>query len=74
MKDAAESGPSVAGGADRSVLVSTAFGRNDFARRGTHLQIRAKLYVFRMHLKSAWFAGSVNEPIEVTIKVVGGRS
>ena|SRR5258707_976493 len=38
------------------------------------LQIRAKLYVFRMRLKSASFAGSVNEPIDVTQKVLGGRS
>jgi hypothetical protein len=38
------------------------------------LQIRAKLYVFRMRLKSASFAGSINEPIDVTLKLLGGRS
>ena len=54
--------------------VSSASGSSDSVRSGSGLQIKAKLYFFRMRLKSASFAWSVKEPIDVTLKLPDGRS
>jgi hypothetical protein len=42
---------------------------------GRRVQIKANLYVVSsILLNSASLAASVNEPIEVTLKLLGGRS